>query len=567
MTSITSRFPALLPLLLIAVALPVSAQDLETIDEAKPFTLTGSVSASGSLSARSGGGDARYDPYAWTLSGSLTPTVYTVQLPFSFLISSYDKSITQPFNQFGISPSYRSLRGHFGYRSMSMSRYTLQGVTFLGAGLEFDPGVVQVQGMVGRLQRAVEEDTTRLAVTPAYERWGEAFKIVFGDQDTRFEASWFHAKDDTASLHNPFVKADIAPQENTSFGGLLRFAVIDGLSVEAEGGASIVTANLRSGQINLDSTSVPKVLGSIHDVRSSSRMNLAGRAALNYRGNGYGVQLAYEYVEPEFQTLGGSTFTTDIANWTIAPNLSLMEGQMQLSGSVGLQHDNLLGTRLARTDRLIGSLNANYNTETFGVSANYSNFSVDQQAGRAPVNDSIRARSVTQSAQLTPRLTVQNESTSQTYSLLGGFQDYTDLNANTAQFTSNRSYTGGLIYSLALLKSKANTGASFTATKVETAEGRATTTLSASVNGGMTMLEEDALSLNASMSAARTTVTGIDAASVTLSGTLSAGWRISSLDNLSTSVTLTNTSAGAAQPSFTDLTGSVTYTRSFSILE
>ena len=566
MTRFLIRFSAFLPVFL-AVVLPLRAQDLETIDEAAPFTLTGSVSATVSGSVRSGGGEARYDPSAWTLSGSMTPTVYTVQLPFSFLLSSYDRSITQPFNQFGMSPSYKSLRGHFGYRSMSMSRYTLQGITFLGAGLEFNPGLIEVQGMVGRLQRAVEEDTTRLAVAPAYERWGQAVKVAFGDEVTRFEASWFHAKDDTASLRRPFLKADIAPQENTAFGGLLRFGIVDGVSVEAEGGASIVTANLRSGSVDLGSTSVPKVIGDIHDVRSSSRLNLAGRAAISYRGDGYGLQLGYEYVEPEFQSLGGNTFTTDVANLTIAPNVSLLEGQIQLSGSVGLQHDNLLGTRIARTNRVIGSLNASYNTETFGVSANYSNFSVDQQAGRAPVNDSIRARSVTQSAQLVPRLTLSNEETSQSYSLLGGVQDYTDLNANTAQLTSNRSFTGGIVYSLALLKSRMSAGASLTGTAVETAGGSTTTTLSGSLSGGMTMLEQDALNLNAALTASRTTATGIAGASLTFGATLGAGWRATTLDNLTASVALTSSTSGAGLPGFTDLSGSLTYTRSFSIFE
>ena len=71
----------------------------------------------------------------------------------------------------------------------------------------------------------------------------------------------------------------------------------------------------------------------------------------------------------------------------------------------------------------------------------------------------------------------------------------------------------------------------------------------------------------AALTAARTTVTELDGASLTLGTTLGAGWRVSDLDNLNASITFTNSSSGANLPGFTDLSGSLTYTRSFSIIE
>ncbi len=542
------------------------AQELSTIDKQKPFTLSGSVNASVGANTISGT-ERRRDPFAWMLSGSLTPTLYGVQLPLTFVFSQQDKGYTQPFNQFGVSPSYKSLRTHLGYRSMTLSRYTLAGVTFLGAGFEFNPGVVRLAGMVGGLQKAIEEDTTRAGVIPAYKRDGYAFKLGFGNERTFVDLSYLRAYDDTSSLTRAPKKSDVAPAENAALGMNTRIGVMNNLSIEAEGGATLFTHDLRAAKAKIDSTAVPEFLLGVYDVRNSTTLNFAGRAGIVYTGDGYGVRVGYEYVEPEFSTLGAYSFSTDLSNWTIEPNLTLMEGGLRFNGSIGLQHDNVLGTKLAQTDRVIGSFNIGYNREDFGADANYSNYSSSQSAGRAPINDSIRARNVTQSGTLTPRLTIRDEVHSHTVSLLMGYQEYTDLNAYTSLYSNNRTTTASLIYSLAFLQSKLNGGASILYSGTEAA-ATTTRTLSASLSAGTTMLAEDALSLNGTLSYALTTIAGIDGAGNTITTGVSTSYRISKQDNLGLNFNLSHSAGSLADTrSFTEFTTLLNYSRSFQILE
>src|SRR5688572_10704883 len=125
------------------------AQDFSNAAEIKPFTLNGAVSLSLSGYTQDGLSKDRRTPFSWTFIGSPIMTLYGVQLPFTFVFSEKQRDYRQPFNQIGVSPRYKSLTGHFGYRTMTMSRYTLAGVNFLGAGLEFKPEPLRFAIMTG----------------------------------------------------------------------------------------------------------------------------------------------------------------------------------------------------------------------------------------------------------------------------------------------------------------------------------------------------------------------------------------------------------------------------------
>ncbi|MEQ8338575.1 MAG: hypothetical protein RIA62_14560 [Cyclobacteriaceae bacterium] len=54
---------------------------------------------------------------------------------FIFLLGS-NTSFQQPFNQYGMSPTYKNVTAHIGFRSMNFSRYSLAGHLFLVPGLK-----------------------------------------------------------------------------------------------------------------------------------------------------------------------------------------------------------------------------------------------------------------------------------------------------------------------------------------------------------------------------------------------------------------------------------------------
>src|SRR5687767_7414087 len=117
---------------------PLSAQDLDAIGSDEPLHFSGGLSLN-QIGYTVSGIKARRDPYNYFLSGSLVTEVYGMSIPLSFMLSNQNNSFQQPFNQFGLTPTYKAFTGHLGYASMTFSPYTLNGHIFMGVGMDYKP--------------------------------------------------------------------------------------------------------------------------------------------------------------------------------------------------------------------------------------------------------------------------------------------------------------------------------------------------------------------------------------------------------------------------------------------
>src|SRR6266498_347715 len=84
----------------------LKAQDLSNLENKKPVTLSGSLGVNFSF-YNVNGIKARQDPFTYGLMGSATLSAYGISMPFLFTWYNHKSNFTQPFNQFGISPSYK----------------------------------------------------------------------------------------------------------------------------------------------------------------------------------------------------------------------------------------------------------------------------------------------------------------------------------------------------------------------------------------------------------------------------------------------------------------------------
>lgn len=559
-----------IPFLLSAVlffGLPVFlfAQDLDSLGKAPPVTLYGSVGAS-LIGYSADGIEERREPFSWMLNGALNASFYQIDIPISFVFSEQERSFRQPFNQFGLSPGYKWVRLHAGYRSMAFSDYTLAGVTYLGGGVELTPGPLRIMGMYGRLQRSVEEDTTLPFVLPAYERWGYGARLGFESANAEGGISYFRAWDDSASLRRPPTEIDVRPQENTVAGLDFAFALVPNLlRVEAEAGASILTRDVRSAAA--DSSDIPDFLNDIHQIRNSTTLTFAMKGGLRYTSDDFSALLGYERIEPDYESLGSYYFTTDVERYTLEPSFNLFQRKVRVSGSIGLERDNLLETKLARTNRVIGSANIGWDpSQTFGIDASYLNYSTGQSAGRLPLNDSIAVRSVSQSATLAPRFLFVGTKTNHFITVVGSMQDYTDKNAFSGGVSDSRSLTGNLIYNLAFVESPLSTGASLLYSETTTGD-IVTRATGGTVNGSLGLFGSN-LSLGASLGYTRTTqdFAGTETSADVLNETVNASYRLTDADQVSFALYATQSSGNLSLNSdFNELTATLSYSRSFSL--
>lgn len=546
-------------ILIISVRI-VSAQELSNITEQKPFTMNGSVSTLGSLST----GTTTYANAA--LSGVLTPTVYGFSFPFSFTLSTYGNNYSQPFNIAGISPSYKWIKTHFGYRNMSFSKYTLNGIQFLGAGIELTPAdFVRIGAMSGRFRSAVEEDTLKMgSAIPSYQRNGYAFKLGFGGSTNYIDLSFSRITDDTTSLRKrPIKNLGITPQDNAAVGISSRFS-LSGFSLEAEAGASLLTKNTLSTIVNLDSTNIPKFITQNYTTHLTSSLTFAGRAAASYTSPQFGVRAGIEYTEPEYQTLGSTGVYNDYIKWNVAPYFSMLNGSLRLSGNYSTQHDDLFKVKIFETSSNSISGNISYNALNWGFDINASNSTLSQTTRNINFkDDSLRANNSSFNIGLSPRYTLASEELSHMFLLSINSNIFTDKNLKTAIYSNNSSHSVSASYSCDNSKININYGTNLIYTTNSSAQNNSSS-IGFSVNGSKNFLKDNTLSVSSSLSYNHSKYDAISYNIVSLSA--NSTYKITKEDNISLNTNTTFSKGESSSPAI-NFTGGLNYSRSFNIVK
>ncbi len=466
----------ILPAILIIIPVFTGvSQDLEQLKDQKPVTFHGSIT---NTFLYNNSGQAGVSPeLIWAVSGNATLSVYGIQLPISFSYSDKKANYSQPFNQFGLSPKYKWITLHLGYRNVTFSDYTLAGYTFLGVGLELTPGIFRFGFIWGRFVRSSTSNGEQSLFTiPSLSRKGYAMKLGVGSPNNYVDLIWFSAKDDSSTLKQTTNDSLATPSANICTGVKMHFTIIKPLTLDVEGAVSLFTSDTRLTSL-ADSSSDPwlKRLNRVIPVNLSSAYYTAVKASLLFKKPSYTLGLTYTRIDPGYQTMGIYYLNNDLENITFNPSFYLFKRKFRFSGSGGYQHDNLHGSKTATSMRLIGNLTVGYDPVSwFGFDATFSNFSTTQKAGNVPLVDSLKIYNVNRSLSINPRLLFVKTSLVHSVILSFNQNDYIDRNATTSDATT-RATTILLNYSLTIIKSQLglNMGLSyidcrnsFTATKM-----------------------------------------------------------------------------------------------------
>jgi hypothetical protein len=368
-------------LLLFAMLFAVIAfsQNLDQIGIKKGIKVNGSVNLN-TVGYQAKGIAQRRDPFNWFATGNLSINLFGYSAPFSFSYGNANKSFSQPFNQFSFSPNYKWVKTYIGYSTMTFSNYTMAGHLFLGGGMELTPGKWRIAAMYGRLKKAAPFDPNDPQVYAAsFKRMGYGVKVGYESNGDVLSANLFTARDEVNSI--PFIipESNLTPMQNVAISLLGRKRFLQRFFVEAEYAVSALNKDTRANAAERIDTAVFKpthnLVKGLLPENSTSRYYDALQANVGYQGNLYSLQLKYERIAPEYQTLGAYYFNNDLRNLTIAPSLRLFENKLNLVANVGLQRNNLDNEKTSTTERTVGSVNANYvPNEFWNFAANYSNF-------------------------------------------------------------------------------------------------------------------------------------------------------------------------------------------------
>ena len=471
----------LICLLAMATGTRSHAQSLDQIGQGKAVQVNGGVNTSHVFYQRSDS-IARRDPYNYFVAANLNFSLYGWSVPLSFTYSNQQSSFQQPFNQYGITPSYKWVTGHAGWSSMSFSPYTLGGHIFLGGGVELNPDSPwQFKGMYGRLIKAVPGDTIA-NVAPVYKRMGYGFMGGYHKGNDYLDLILFGAGDELNSVDPGYDTLAETPKENLVLslkGGKQLFGRV---VLSAEYAVSALTDDVREPDTAAVRENIFSNAGGLFTPKPGSAYYDAFKAGLNYQADRYTVGLAYERIDPGYATLGAYFFNNDLENITANLSTSLLGGKLVVGTNVGSQRNNLNDSELSSTRRWVGAANLAYAaSDKLNTTLSYSNFTTFTNA-RLPFElinsvtqydllDTLNYRQISQNATLGMFYLLGNgEKQKQTLSMNLSAQNSADEQNGEAQGTGTTFLNANASWSLQLVPQQMGFTTAFNASRSEAAE-------------------------------------------------------------------------------------------------
>ena len=365
-----------------------------------PFEFNGGISASTIFynSNQVGG----REPFTYFLQGNLNINLYQLSMPVSFSLSNQgtdlDYEVPYKFNRISLHPKYKWIQGHLGDVSMQFSPYTLSGHQFTGAGVDMTPqGSVAISAMGGQLLRAVEYDGNENTI-PAFQRIGYGSKVTITRPHFRIGIIGFYAKDDINSIPNIPEDQGVTPKENLVVSLEGSYKLLNNLELNGEYASTAITQDLRAETTTNTSQGLA---GSLFNNRASTEYYKAFKGGLNYSFQKSTLGVAYERIDPGYETLGAYFFNNDFENITLNTTTVLFGDKVNLAINVGYQRDDLENQKENSSHRSVGSINAAIAaSKDLNITTSYSNFTTftntklnqfDQINDNDPTNDELEA--------------------------------------------------------------------------------------------------------------------------------------------------------------------------------
>lgn len=335
------------------------SQDIEQSLKAKPFDFHGGISTNESWYAVSGR-EQRADPLFWNVNANIDFRIYGIDVPFTASFSKQNSQYTHPFNVYGISPTYKGVTVHLGYRSMQFSQYTLSGLTFFGVGVEVKPknGGWEFASMVGRFDRDIPINIPVGAseLTPHFHRLGFGVKGVYEFKSQRVELSIFKAKDDAQSLDTSVTrKYQLTPQENLAVGIATKHKLFGNFTLGFDLAISMLTVDTQAPDREFTGYTYANNLGFLFRPKESSTVSKVIGTTLGYSNGKYSLGLSFKQVDPGYSTLGTAFISNDYREYAANGSISVFKQKVTLNGNFGFQETNLQGDGKNTATRAVGS--------------------------------------------------------------------------------------------------------------------------------------------------------------------------------------------------------------------
>jgi len=463
-----------------------------------PLNLSGTFGSTINSSWNSRGYN-KMAPFSMIAFANLTFNVYEWKIPVTLNMSNINAtqfSFNAPTWRLGITPTWRTLKIHLGHSSMNVSRYTFSNLTFLGAGVEYYNKWMRVAGFYGTLQRATRYDILdernsiqhladsllglnfSRSYKPVFRRDAVAARLGFGSRNNYVDLSFFRAKDDLNSLPETWIwNNDTTPifrdsvvqgKENLTLGLTARFNPWKWLSLSANGGASVFTADITVPAVDpsslqtlgADESDIAKYksiydkLQQFYTPRFNTTIRFAGDAAIGFKFKPISATFTYRFIEAGYTSLGSTAFSQNVQALGANVNARMFRGRSLLGASAYIQRNNL--DQKQKSTNQVGSYTLNWRnniSRNLVLTLNYNAVKQDQFDGTAEIADDKRVNQLAHTVMLLPAYTLYGYN-NHTLSCNLTYLQNVNLNDKMRETISNvintTTLTGGIGYEIAL---------------------------------------------------------------------------------------------------------------------
>lgn len=428
-----------------------TAQDLENIGKQKPFQIHGDLGLN-YTGTYTNDSNRIPMPNFWSANLNLNASLYGISIPFTAVLTNGKFSASNSFNRFGLSPRYKWITAHLGYRQYDYSPFTVTGQSFFGGGIELRPWFLRFGLFGGRLRNAFEVDSSKvfeqnipgsypLNITteqgvnyysqkPSYTRKGWGAKLGFGKQNNYVDFIFFKGYDISSSLKQENSTLHLSPEENVVLGLNIFQRIAKHFTININGAASIYTMDASADVIS-ENYPMKDFISKIIPITTATELQWATEANFNVNYPNFSLNTAYKRIQPNFKSMGISSYLTDLNMISIQPSWSILKQKIRFMNVFQYQSDNLNGYKQLTSKRTMLNSSVSMNlSNSFGVDLNYNFNSLAQEKSKASIPDSIQASQKSNTITLTPHYIFTTDKISNVTSIVTSFTSMKNRMAN-----------------------------------------------------------------------------------------------------------------------------------------
>lgn len=440
---------------LFAFLVYAKAQNLENISKQKPFQIHGGLGFNYTGTYTNDSNRVPM-PSFWSANLNLNASVYGISIPFSAVLTNGKLSATNSFNRFGLSPHYKWITLHGGYRQYDYSPFTVTGQSFLGGGIELRPWYLRFGLFGGQLRRAYEIDSSKIfeqnipgsyplnisteqginyySQKPSYTRKGWGAKLGFGKESNFVDFIFFKGYDVTTSLKQENSKLHLSPEENVVLGLNIFQRFAKHFTISINGAASVYTMDASADVISGDFP-MKSLISKVIPITTATEFQWATDAVFNVNYPNFSINTAYKRIQPNFKSMGISSYLTDLSMISIQPSWSMWKQKIRFMNVFQYQSDNLNGYKQLTSKRMMLNSSVSMSlSNSFGIDLNYNYNSLAQEKSKISIPDSIQSSQKSTSITLTPHYIFTNDKISNVTSLV---TSYTNMKNQMAKNQNN----------------------------------------------------------------------------------------------------------------------------------